>query len=194
MPKNHLVILCVLIGLTGCGPEPQKRVYQEIVIESPQTAVWSGTGDPHAGLQGNMPNMPAETPMPQSVIPEGLLNSKTDVPLTWEKPGPWQEFPGSGFRVVTFKAGEGDDAIECSIVSLSGAAGGVEANLIRWMTQINLKAPSDDLLEFLKKEGAYLPGDTWQLIDFTKLQKDLPPTTPSMYVNILQLPDSTVFV
>lgn len=138
-------------------------------------------------------------------IPDGLLESLADVPLIWQKPESWQEYPGSGFRLVTFNAGEGGDAIECTIVSLSGAAGGIEANLIRWMQQINLNVPAGTpVLEYLKKNEAYMPGYAtaggWLInfIEFAKLQKNVAPDAPSMQVSIITSPDksmdSTIFV
>ena len=189
------LIPLTIAALSSCGHKNEKRVYQEIVIESPLKAAWQGTGDPHAALHSTTAGVPmlAETE-------QAFLSSSAHVPLTWKTPEGWQELPGSGFRLVTFKAGENGEAIECSIVSLSGEAGGIEANLLRWMTQINLKAPSDGILDFLKENGTYIPGDSMaghlpiNYIDFTQLQKSAAPATPSMYAGIIEGPDSTIFV
>ena len=189
------LFIIVLIDLSGCGHKVEKRIYDEVVIESPLKAAWQGAGDPHAALHSTT----AGAPMPMVTDPD-LLKSAAGVPLTWKTPEGWREFPGSGFRLVTFKAGEGGEAVETSIVSLSGEAGGIEPNLLRWMNQINLKAPSDGLLDFLKNKEAYTPeytkaGNTpIRLIDFTQLQKDLSPASPSIYANIIETPDATIFI
>jgi hypothetical protein len=192
MNRRIIIFLFIFIA-AGCGHQESKHVYDEVVIESSLKAKWEGTGDPHASLHSTT----AGAPMSGVLDPE-LLKSAAQIPLTWKAPSGWQEFPGSGFRLVTFKAGEGEDAIECSIVSLSGEAGGIEANLVRWMTQINLKAPSDGVLEFLKNEHAFTPSPVqnmpMDLVDFTALQKDSPDTTPSMYVHIINTPEATIFI
>jgi len=195
MKTKILMTSFMLLGLLGCEGKAQKRTYQEIVIESPLKAAWQGSGDPHASLKSA-----GTDALMSTVQDQELLNSSADTPLDWQTPVGWQELPGSGFRLVTFKSGEGDTAIDCSIVSLSGAAGGIEANLMRWMGQIGLQAPDEGLIDFLKKSGAYVPehakanGIPIHGVDFTPLQKNLPDTTPSMYVNIMETPQATIFI
>ena len=189
-----LIFIVTIMGTGGCGRKVEKRVYEEIVIESPLKASWQGSGDPHASLHITT----AGAPMTTVADPE-LLKSSANVPLTWKAPEGWQEFPGRGFRLVTFETGEGEEAVETSIVSLSGEAGGIEANLIRWMRQINLAVPTDTpIVDFLKKQNVFIPSPVenmpMDLVDFTVLQKNFPDTAASIYVHIIRTPEATIFI
>jgi hypothetical protein len=54
-------------------------------------------------------------------------------------PEGWKEIPGSGsMRVAAFGVEEGAQRAEATVVSLSGDAGGVTANVNRWRGQVGL--------------------------------------------------------
>lgn len=56
-------------------------------------------------------------------------------PLAWDAPPEWEARAGHPMRVVTF-APRGSEGTECYVTILSGGAGGVEANLTRWRSQM----------------------------------------------------------
>ena len=132
------------------------------------------------------------TSMAIAPFPVGVKNTN----ISWQTPPTWDEFKGEGFRLVTFRSREAEK-IECSIVSLSGAAGGLEANLTRWMNQIKLTPLSDEKLkEFLKMQKRLTTpkGDEIILVDLALLQADDPASTPSILGAVLPLPDETIFI
>lgn len=57
--------------------------------------------------------------------------------LAWSVPSGWTMEPGSAMRAVTLRPG-GDRELDAYVVVLSGAAGGVAANLDRWREQLGL--------------------------------------------------------
>lgn len=60
---------------------------------------------------------------------------KDDGPLAWDAPPEWEPRQGHPMRVVTF-APRGSEGVECYVTILSGGAGGLEANLTRWLGQM----------------------------------------------------------
>jgi hypothetical protein len=68
----------------------------------------------------------------------------------WTKPEGWTEQPASGFRAGSFLSGEKDgERADISVVTLSGPAGGMLANVNRWRGQIGLGAIDAAALELL---------------------------------------------
>lgn len=66
--------------------------------------------------------------------------------LAWTCPDGWTESAGSGMRMATFVVESGDQTATCTLVRLSGAAGGLEANVRRWIGQLGLAMPDDAAL------------------------------------------------
>lgn len=64
--------------------------------------------------------------------------------MAWDLPEGWQrKSGGGGIRFATLTAGEGESALEVSIIRLAGVAGGVGPNINRWRTQVGLDVVSD---------------------------------------------------
>jgi len=187
--KNFYGIFVLICFVAACGQQNvKKREYEEIVISEPKPMM--DHTDPHAfmkGAGGGTPNMDAE--LPPAAKPA----------ISWESPKGWKETKGSSMRLASFSTGMDDpqNYIECSIVSLGGQAGGLSANVARWMRQINLSvSDSKQLDEFLEnseriKTKSDLPVT---MIDFTKLQSSEDEGASSMIAAIIQLTDLTVFL
>lgn len=178
-----LMLLISLVLIIGCERKTQERHYEEIAIEAPAQSQ-PMMADPHAQLGLN--------------IPMGGQMEKVETNLTWNVPEGWQELPGGGMRVATFKRTDDPDAVDVSIVSLGGAAGGLEANLTRWAGQIGfdvtqdpegIKKLIDDAVVLKTQEGLEV-----RLFDYTKLQKNADPSSKSMVASMIQTNESTVFV
>jgi hypothetical protein len=146
----------------------------------------------HPDISGSMPMMGA----PVDAQTQAALNaSVAKVPLTWKTPEGWSEEPGGGMRVATFRAQDDAGGIECSIVSLGGAAGSVQSNVVRWMKQVNVNVPPQDQMEeFLAKQELVKTegGFDITVIDLTGFAQD--GSSPSMIASIAELPESTIFV
>ena len=116
--------------------------------------------------------------------------------FTWVVPNGWQEEAGDQLRLATFHLLDDTNAIDCSIVSLDGQAGGVEANLRRWMGQIHLSPTDAATLQFINsataiKTDAHLQG---KLYDFSQLQQGAEETNKSMLVAMIPTNSSTLFI
>lgn len=143
----------------------------------------------HAGLKD--PSMKTQDPM----VKQALEASVDRSPLTWDTPQGWEEKKGQGMRLVTFFSTDDASSVECSIISLAGAAGGQSANVARWMRQINLDPPSDlenyiATLERFNTRGG-LPAI---LVDLTSFQSSAKPDSPSLIAAIIEKDDAQVFV
>jgi len=57
--------------------------------------------------------------------------------LHWSTPTGWKERPAAMFRDANFFVA-GDERAECYLTTLGGDAGGLEANINRWRTQLSL--------------------------------------------------------
>jgi len=113
-----------------------------------QTTMQLPEGHPEIG-PGNMPaTAQAEMQLPDG-HPEigdvqGLApgtRDNTSVVQSWDAPDTWTQAPDKPMRIVTFTMGESGES-ECYVTSLSGPAGGVEANVNRWRRQMG-KPPLD---------------------------------------------------
>ncbi len=111
--------------------------------------------------------------------------------LTWEIPTGWRQVAGEGMRVVTFQLISDAKAIDCSIVALGRMAGTLEANLRRWMGQIQLQASSQELKTLIDAAASVRikSGQEAHIFDFTNL-----PSDQSMIVSMITMEDATVFV
>ncbi len=177
-----VVVLMSLFSMSGCEKKAQEYHYQEIVIEPAMPNAPFMGEDPHAGLGLDIPMM--------------KKSMSQDSSLAWEVPTGWEEVPGSGMRVASFKLVGHPDEIDVSIVSLGGMAGGVESNLNRWANQINLDVDAQELAKFIEDAATVKTqsGVDARIFDFTKLQKGQDPSGKSMAAAMMDLGGATVFV
>lgn len=120
-----LAVLCSACGQRG-GPVAITEVRESGGEGAPARKLSSaerfgigGSGDPHAGL-----NLAATGPA-----------SSARHRFGWQAPDGWQLAPARPLREVTFTMGP-SGSTECYVSVLSGAAGGVEANVNRWREQM----------------------------------------------------------
>jgi len=196
-------ILCVfIIFFSSCEQKPQETHYKEVIVNSPQVNIpnapmaavpvdqtmpsdQSTPADPHAGL--DMSAMGAAL---------GMDNSASSNMFTWKVPDGWKQEAGGGMRLATFHLLSDAKAIDCSIVSLGGVAGGLEANLRRWMGQIGVKATSDELSTLISSAPStkIKTGQDGKIFDFTSIQTKARATDKSLIVVMAILDESTLFV
>ena len=171
--RNILVILFIV--LAGCGEKPQVRQYTEIMMDAPQTMTGPVESDPHAGL-----DMAAASAM-------AAAHNAGAAKIVWDVPAGWAQEPGGNMRLATFRLAADPQAFDCSIVSLPGGAGGLEANLKRWMGQIHLDVSDEQLAQFMaaSKDNVF---------DFTQMQKGRDHLTDSMIAAMIEVDTDTIFV
>lgn len=187
------IAILLLIFAAGCGPKDSAmREYDEVSIESPLAS-------PKSLPEGNLTKEDVMDSMtmeigPLQPISRDMGSEALDVSLSWQKPQHWSEEPGQGMRIATFRSD--DNPIECSIVSLGGMAGGLEANIKRWLGQIGLELDDDQLKEFITSQEKLTTKDgiKMALLNFTALQNDLGGESPSMIATILEKDNKTIFI
>ena len=143
-PARGVLLAAVVVAGAACAREPRVREYDEVVIKrSPVEAAFDGSG---------------------AVRDSGS-------PLVWQTPPGWQELPGDGIRLAAFRFEQGDRRVETTVVMLGGAAGGVEANVVRWLDQLGLQLTGEELAQFLAggETVAARGGMPLTVYDFTRL-------------------------
>lgn len=109
--------------------------------------------------------------------------------LRWEDPDGWEKTPASGMRLAGFQI---DNAV-CTIVSLSGNAGGLEANVKRWLGQVGITDMEDSEFKALLNQMTEVQAQddiAFQVVDLTELSRG----KSSSITAIGSLPEKTVFV
>ncbi len=163
---NRVLLGAAILVVVACTRQPHVREYDEVVIKpSPVVAAFDGSG----------------------------AGSVAVGPLVWQTPPAWQELPGDGIRLAAFLLEQGDRRAETTVVMLGGAAGGVEANVVRWLDQLGLQLADEELAQFLAagETVAARDGMRLTLFDFTRLA-----TTggDSMLAAVGSVLDQTLFV
>lgn len=159
------VLVAAGLVVTACAREPRVREYDEVVIKpSPVEAAFEGSG---AGA--------------------------APAPLAWQTPLGWQVLPGDGIRLAAFLLERDGRSAETTVVMLGGAAGGVEANVARWLGQLGLQLAGDELAQFLAGGApvATRGGLRLTVYDFTRLTA---PDGDSMLAAVGPALDQTLFV
>jgi hypothetical protein len=163
---NRVLLGAAVLVVAACSRQPHVREYDEVVIKpSPVVAAFDGSGAGGADAG----------------------------PLAWQTPPAWRELPGDGIRLAAFLLEQGDRRAETTVVMLGGAAGGLEANVVRWLDQLGLQLGDDELDRFLAagEPVATRDGLSLTLFDFTPL------TTAggdSMLAAVGPVLDQTLFV
>lgn len=176
--------------LLGCE-ESKPRSYSEVVFKPLAPAM--GAGPMMGGAMGGMP--------------PGMMNtSPVDIKVTWVLPESWLvKDSASAMRIGSFAAsdpafanmGEADPhAVDVSVVQLGGDAGGLKANIARWMGQVGLKATPEEMDEFIKAAAHFKTktGQDGMYVDLTdKLSGDMT-QSKTIFGAVVQTADYTVFV
>lgn len=190
-----LGLLSAGIGLLAGCDEDKPRVYTEVAFK-PLAA---------AGPMGGM-QMPGDMGMPGGAGMPPMAAPPADVKVTWKLPEGWvPKDSANGMRIGSFAAmdpalansGEIDpNAVDVSVVSLGGSAGGLEANIRRWMGQVGLKASPEEMAEFVKKAARFktLTGQEGLFIDLTGMLSGDMTQSKTIYGAIVQTEEYTVFV
>ena len=187
--------LVLVFTLTSCEKKFVKRQYQEVVVQ----ALAPKVNFDHSKLQlpeGHPPIDQSSMPIDNQAMNDMLDNSSTETELHWTTPEGWNEGKSNGMRLATF-ATVGQDPIECTIVALGGEAGGLTANVKRWMNQINLINISDDQVDQFLNQAKSLTSEgglEMKILDFNQLQMQSSDDTPSMMAALITVDDRTIFV
>ena len=163
---SRVLLGAAILAVAACSRQPHVREYDEVVIKpSPVVAAFDGSGAGGAAAG----------------------------PLAWQTPPAWQELPGDGIRLAAFLLEQGDRRAETTVVMLGGVAGGLQANVVRWLDQLGVQLGDEELARFLAAGEPVATRDGLHLtvFDFTRL------TTAggdSMLAAVGPVLDQTLFV
>jgi hypothetical protein len=174
----NAVAFCLASAFLGCQGDPTPRSY---TLTLPK------------------PLKPQTNPIP-------INTSPVELDVTWEKPESWMvKETSGGFRVASLGipspgmefTGELDpNHVDVSLVKLAGNAGGLEANIARWMEQVKIPSPIAKISQLLQNADSVslASGHRGIIIDLTaELSGDMTETR-SIYGAIVVGPTFTVFV
>lgn len=188
MKSKTILILLLLISNSACDDRRSLRHYEEITV----MAEPSVKPNPHASMMMDMgQGMQTQDPAMQAM----LSSSISQVNLTWVTPQGWAEEKGTGMRMATFTTADADP-ITCTIVSLGGGSGGVEANVKRWLGQLALNISDEKFAQFMDKQTTLKSagGFDVRLIDFRPLHSASDEAQPSMLAGIIERDEQTIFI
>lgn len=180
----------LVLGASACSRAPEQRQYEELTLRPQPPAAAAPANAPAAAPQGPLSAAAASSAMAGTV-------SGAAVSLAWTAPEGWREQPGSSVRLATFFAGPESAPAECSITAFPGDVGGTEANLRRWLGQLNAEPPAPEAFASFVKHAQSITtqgGLSGHLYDFADLLPDLPAEATSTLAAVLQVEGATVFV
>ncbi|MGI9243363.1 MAG: hypothetical protein ACR2RV_21370 [Verrucomicrobiales bacterium] len=146
--KTATFPLCGLgLLLSACGPVDDR------VEITDQRELPAGHEAPPLGKSLRERMVPEATMKPQLEQPGGP-GAPGGADLTdlfrWETPEGWTEAAATPMRLVNLRFGEGEVG-ECYLTILTGAGGGLQANVGRWYGQMGLVAPGAEAIEELPR-------------------------------------------
>jgi hypothetical protein len=173
MSWPRYMLLGLAAGLfSGCSQDAREiRHYREIVVQAPAAPAHSpDDGHNHA----------------EPAAPQGRL--------AWTAPEGWTELPGSEMRLATFKIGT--ENAECTIVAFPGEAGGVKANIRRWLGQISVEVGDEQLDAFLRSQPSITTegGLPCTIFDFAPLLPVGADNPTSMIAGIAAANRQSIFI
>ncbi len=171
LPVIILLVVTFVIFSISCGKKNEVRSFKEEIAENEKPAM---SGHAH-GM-----NVPGAT--------------KTN--LKWDTPEGWTSIKTeSKLRLATFSIKSGDKEAVCTIIPLSGDAGGLKANVQMWSASIAEKEPLEsEIDEFISKQKKFKTRSNNEgiFIDFTSMtgkESDL-----SIIVSMITFPGKTLFI
>ena len=186
MNRNRLIIFIITaVLLPSCGQKRAERLYTEIVTPQPEAPF---VHPPMRSSHSDSMNFASEDRSTQ----EMLKGSVSNIPLEWATPKAWSEEPGNGMRLATFRNAN----MECSLVSMAGGSGGVEANVVRWARQLGIERLSPSQIQkFIteSKSGKTSGGFVFTILNFAQLQPQESAGADSMVAAIIDADGTSVF-
>ena len=127
---------------------------------------------------------------PSSPAPlESTVTAPSGLPFTWSVPDGWREGKASSMRVASYEAPLNGETGDFSLIRLSGAAGGIAANVNRWRGQIGLGPVSSEEISHITQAAKTAQGVPYLLV--TLINPDNPAN--AIIAAIIQRSDFVLF-
>jgi hypothetical protein len=185
--KAVTLIACFLMLVVSCDKGDKVRKYTEKESPAPTPT------------RTHPPMAKTETPAPGADNAPGADAAAAHAHFQWKTPDGWEEGEKtSGFRLASFtvKAPGSTGQAVCTIIPLQGEAGGLKANVTRWLGQIvtdmgPTDARIDELLDAQQKflAGGRLPA---VFVDLTTVTPN--PTDKSILATVVTVSGNSVFI
>ncbi len=120
--------------ILSCREKADKKTFSEV----------KGFDTP---VQGQAIQMPTTMPEAAPAAAQGPAEK-----IGWSLPQGWNAHVGSGMYYAVLKTSSKPDADEGGIVVLPGEAGGLQANVQRWLGQLSISLPANGMEEFIAKQ------------------------------------------
>jgi hypothetical protein len=136
--KNLILVLISSILFVGCTNDNKEIKVYEIIHHNkiaPQVAPMAhgpNDGHDHSGHDHEAYSQKSNDTTPTA---QAVPTSSSSGGITWKAPKDWKEIKGNSIRLASFKIAENT---ECTLIVLSGEAGGLVSNVNRWRDQIGL--------------------------------------------------------
>ena len=172
------LLLAVLLLFTFCDKGSKVRKYKE--------------KQPAAAQVPQKNTAKKTTPTPGTTTTPGPAHAH----FQWDTPEGWkEERKASGFRLATFTIPSETKESICTIIPLQGEAGGLKANVTRWLGQATGEtADTITVDKLINHRETFLTKGQFPavLIDFTPVTTR--PTDKSILVTIITIHGNSVFV
>lgn len=119
---------------------------------------------------------------------EVVAERNTESAFRWDLPDGWEEEPGQGMRLATFRVTDDTDGL-CTVVVLNGDGGGLQPNIERWARQLGITV--GERASEITTELPMAHHGSLVLVDYTPLT---PEDGSSMAVGVWQLAGQTVYL
>lgn len=194
---NVFMVGMVCLIVLSCDSPVVERRYHELIVDVPAPKPFDQS-DPHAFL-----SMMPEDDIHKNLKPDDsnlnnrLAGSVAPAAITWTTPEEWLEKKGDGMRLASFINSDKEFPVETTIISLAGQAGGIPANIARWLQQLNISLPEAmDMDQFISRQEKLVnpSGLELMVVDFTLLQSGQDDQQASMQAAVIDRKASQIFI
>ncbi|HOE65159.1 MAG TPA: hypothetical protein PLO62_01420 [Candidatus Hydrogenedentes bacterium] len=182
--KTRILLSALVVCSLGCDADNVKSITQARMVPAPAMATADGTAT--QGFHA------AHPPIEASGM-AGSPHART-VPFRWTKPASWADIPPTSMRLANFSIPD-RPRVECYISTLSGAAGGVAANVNRWRNQMGQPDLASD--EIAALPTVEVMGKPASMVETTGSYTGMKGATEPNYTLrglVLELPGQVLFV
>jgi hypothetical protein len=157
--------LAAAVGLSACddaGADEHQLAPSRVYEPVGRTIHWDASAAERHGISAKdfAPTMAGAS---TTAGPTAEAETADEARLRWSTPAGWVELPPATFRDANFLVA-GDERAECYLTTIGGEAGGLDANINRWRSQLSLP-PLDEAAIAALPRVPWLGGDAI-LVDF----------------------------